>query len=61
MFGEESEKEMLKIRMSPNTISCRVQDVSQDVESRVIANIKEAILLLSSWMSQLPSLEKPNS
>jgi hypothetical protein len=38
-----------------------MQDMSQDVESQVIANIKEADYLASSWTSQLTSLEKLNS
>jgi hypothetical protein len=42
MFGEEYEKEILKIRMSDNTISRRIQDMSEHVESQVKANIKEA-------------------
>jgi hypothetical protein len=43
-FGEEYEKVILKIPMSGNIISQRVQDMSQDVESKVITNIKEADL-----------------
>jgi hypothetical protein len=42
MFGEEYEKEILKILMWDNTISRRIQDMSQDVESHLIADIKEA-------------------
>jgi hypothetical protein len=42
MFGKEYEKEILKIRMSDNTISPCIQDMSEDVESQVTANIKEA-------------------
>jgi hypothetical protein len=44
MFGEEFEKEILKISMSVNTISGRMQDVPQDGESHAIANFKEAHL-----------------
>jgi hypothetical protein len=58
MFGEEYKKEILKIPMSDNTIRRRVQDMSQDAESQVTANIKEADFLPSSWTSQLTSLEK---
>jgi hypothetical protein len=43
MFGEEYEKEISKNPMlEENTISRRVQDMSPDVGSQAIANIKEA-------------------
>ncbi|XP_023702941.1 protein ZBED8-like [Cryptotermes secundus] len=42
MFGQEYGKEILKIPMSDNTISQHIQDMSQDVQSQAIANIKEA-------------------
>jgi hypothetical protein len=42
MFGEEYEEEILKIPISDNTISRRIQDLSQDFQSQVITNIKEA-------------------
>jgi hypothetical protein len=42
MFGEEYEKEVLRIPMSDNTISRRIQNMSQDFESQVISNIREA-------------------
>jgi hypothetical protein len=60
MFGEKYEKEFLKIPMSDNTISWHTQDMSQDAESQVTANNKEADFLPSIWMSQLTSLEKLN-
>jgi hypothetical protein len=41
MFGEEYKK-ILKIPMSDNTIGWCIQDMSQDIESQVIAKIKEA-------------------
>jgi hypothetical protein len=41
MFGEEYEKEILKIPVSDNTVGWCIQDMSQDIESQVIANIKE--------------------
>jgi hypothetical protein len=62
MFGEEYEKEILKIPVSDNIISWCIQDMSQDIKSQLIASIKQAnIFLPSSWMSQLTSLEKLNS
>jgi hypothetical protein len=42
MFDEEYEKEILKSPMSNITISQHIQDMSQDDETQVIANIKEA-------------------
>jgi hypothetical protein len=42
MFGEEYGKDILKIRISDNTTSRRVQDMSQDAESQMLANIKGA-------------------
>jgi hypothetical protein len=42
MFGEEYEKEMLKIYRSDNTVGWHIQDMPQDIESQVIANIKVA-------------------
>jgi hypothetical protein len=42
MFREEYKKEIWKIPMSDDTISRRKQDMSQDAESQVRANIKEA-------------------
>jgi hypothetical protein len=42
MFGKKYEKEILKISMSENTINWHIQGMSQDTESQVIANIKEA-------------------
>jgi hypothetical protein len=42
MFGKEYEKYILKIPMSHNTVSRHVQYMSQEVESQVVANIKEA-------------------
>jgi hypothetical protein len=47
MFDEEYEKEILKIPMSENTISQHIQDMSQDDESQVIANIKETIFFFA--------------
>jgi hypothetical protein len=44
IFREEYGKEILKIPMSDNTISRRVQDICQDVESQVIANNKVTFL-----------------
>jgi hypothetical protein len=42
IFDEEYGKEILKVPMSGNTISRRIQDTPRGVESHVIANIKEA-------------------
>jgi hypothetical protein len=42
MFGEEYEREFLKIPMSDNNISPHIQDMSQHAESQVTANIKGA-------------------
>jgi hypothetical protein len=56
MFGEE-----YGIPMSVNTISPRIQDMSQDVESGAIANIKKVDFFPSTWASQLTSLENLNS
>ena len=42
MFGEKYEKEIQKIPLLDNTISCCIYDMSQDIESQVIASIKEA-------------------
>jgi hypothetical protein len=42
MFDKEYEKEILKISMSDNIIGWHIQDISQDIESQVIANIKES-------------------
>jgi hypothetical protein len=42
MFGEEYEKAVLKIRMSGNTTCRGIQDMSEDAESQMIANVKEA-------------------
>jgi hypothetical protein len=59
MFGDEYEEEISEILMSNKTISLRIQDTSQDIESQVIANIKETDSFWpSSWTSQLMSLEK---
>jgi hypothetical protein len=41
MFWKEYEKEILKIPMSDNIISRRIQDMSQDAESQAVANVKE--------------------
>jgi hypothetical protein len=41
MFGKEYEKDILKIPMSDNPIRQCIQDMSQDVDSQVIVNIKE--------------------
>jgi hypothetical protein len=38
MFGEGYKKEILKIPVSYNTIIRRMQNISQDGESQVIAN-----------------------
>jgi hypothetical protein len=38
MFGEEYEKEILKISMSDNTVSRCIQDMSQQVESQASIN-----------------------
>jgi hypothetical protein len=61
VFGEEYEKDILQVTLSDNAISRHMQDMSQDVESQVIADIKEAVFLPSIWTSQLRSLEKVNS
>jgi hypothetical protein len=42
MFDEEYEKDILRICMSGNTISQHIQGMSQDDESQVTTNIKEA-------------------
>jgi hypothetical protein len=42
MFGEEYKREIFKVLISHNTVSRRIQDMSQDVESQAMANIKEA-------------------
>jgi hypothetical protein len=41
-FGKEYEKDILKIPMSDNPISMCIQGMCQDIDSQVIANIKEA-------------------
>jgi hypothetical protein len=61
MFGEEYDKDILKIPMSNNTVSRYIRDMSQDFESQVIANVTEAVFVPSSWTSQLTSLKKLNS
>jgi hypothetical protein len=43
MFGDEYEKEILKILMSDNTTCRRIQYMSQDAESQVIANINHPV------------------
>jgi hypothetical protein len=40
-FGKKYEKDILKIPISDNPISRCIQDTCQDVDSQVIANIKE--------------------
>jgi hypothetical protein len=60
MFGKEYENEILKISVSGNTISLRIQDMSLDAESQAIANIIIADFLPSNWTNQLISLEKLN-
>jgi hypothetical protein len=42
MLGKEHEKGGLKICMPNNTINHHIQDMFQDVESQVTANLKEA-------------------
>lgn len=42
MFGVEYEKDIPEILMSHDTISRRIQDMSQGGEFQVIANIREA-------------------
>jgi hypothetical protein len=61
MFGKEYKYEVLKIPMLDDSISRRIQNMSQDVESQDIANITEANFLTSSRTSQLTSLEEQNS
>jgi hypothetical protein len=46
-FGEEYEKEILKIPRSDKTISRRTQDMSQEVESQVIGSIKETFFFFA--------------
>jgi hypothetical protein len=42
MFGEEYEKDILKISVLDNTISRRILNISQDVDSQAIDHIKKA-------------------
>jgi hypothetical protein len=58
MFGHGYEKDISKIPMSDNTVSRRIKDMSQDVQSQMITNIKEVDFMPPSWTSQLISLEK---
>lgn len=41
-FGETYEKEIFNIPISDSTVSCRIQDMSEDVESQVIASVEDA-------------------